>query len=128
MSREFRYLVLPTGFRSVAKTVEWFISHYLRTEADHADWRASPLRAASLRGTAPAIVIVAAHDPLADDGLAYARRLEQDGVRVISSYFSGQLHGFVSLVFRGKLLRASDPALALISGVLCNTWGEGSPV
>jgi acetyl esterase len=113
------YKRVTDGFPLVARTVEWFINHYLRNEADKYDWRASPLRAASLRGTAQAIVIVAAHDPLADEGLAYARRLEQDGVRVVSSYFSGQLHGFVSM---GKLLRASDTALETISSVLRNDW------
>jgi acetyl esterase len=113
------YKRVTDGFPLVARTMDWFVGHYLRSEADKYDWRASPLRAASLRGTAPAIVIVAAHDPLADDGLAYARRLEQDGVRVISSYFSGQLHGFVSM---GKLLRASDTALETISAVLRNAW------
>jgi hypothetical protein len=41
------------GFPLVAKTVKWCISHYLRTEADQADWRASPLRVASRRDTAP---------------------------------------------------------------------------
>jgi acetyl esterase len=107
------------GFPLVAKTMDWFINHYLRDEADKHDWRASPLRAASLAGTAPAVVIVAAHDPLADDGLAYAKRLEQDGVRVVSSYFSGQIHGFVSM---GKLLHASDIALQTISLCLRQAW------
>jgi acetyl esterase len=41
------------GFPLAAKTVKRCISHYLRTEADQADWRASPLRVASLRDTAP---------------------------------------------------------------------------
>jgi acetyl esterase len=113
------YKRVTDGFPLVARTMGWFVDHYLRNEADKYDWRASPLHAASLRGTAPAIVVVAAHDPLADDGLAYARRLEQDGVRVVSSYFSGQLHGFVSM---GKLLRASDTALETISAVLRNAW------
>src|SRR5262245_35399057 len=30
--------------------MDWFIAHYLRNDADKADWRASPLRAASLKG------------------------------------------------------------------------------
>ena len=32
--------------------MHWFIAHYLRSDADEADWRASPLRAASLGGPA----------------------------------------------------------------------------
>src|SRR5438477_271189 len=37
----------------------WFQQHYLRGPADALDWRASPIRAASLAGVAPAIVITA---------------------------------------------------------------------
>src|SRR5437588_12205831 len=37
----------------------WFREHYLRSPADAADWRASPIRAASLARVAPAIVITA---------------------------------------------------------------------
>ena len=113
------YRRVTDGFPLVAGTMKWFIDHYLRDEADRRDWRASPLRAASLRGTAPAIVIVAAHDPLADDGLAYAKRLEQDGVGVTSHYFSGQIHGFVSM---GRLLRAADTALQMVAISLRQSW------
>ncbi len=113
------YHRITDGFPLVARTMEWFIGHYLRDEADKYDWRASPLRAASLAGTAPAIVVIAAKDPLCDDGLAYAKRLEHDGVLVDSLYFSGQLHGFVSM---GKLLRASDTAIRMIANSLRQSW------
>ena len=106
-------------FPLVARTMEWFIGHYLRDEADKYDWRASPLRAASLAGTAPAIMVIAAHDPLCDDGLSYAKRQEHDGVLVDSLYFSGQLHGFISM---GRLLRASDTAIRMIANCLRQSW------
>ena len=114
------YSRVTDGFPLVARTMVWFIEHYLRDEADKYDWRASPSRAASLRGSAPAIMVVAAHDPLADDGLAYAKRLEREGVRVASLYFSGQIHGFVSM---GKLLRAADTAIGMVANSLRQTWG-----
>lgn len=113
------YRRVTEGFPLVARTMEWFIGHYLRDEADQYDWRASPLRAASLAGTAPAVVVIAAHDPLCDEGLAYAKRLEQDGVLVDSLYFSGQLHGFISM---GKLLRASDTAIRMVANSLRQSW------
>ena len=113
------YRRITEGFPLVARTMAWFINHYLNNEAEKHDWRASPLRAATLRGTAPAIVVVAAYDPLADDGLAYAKRLEQEGVPVTSSYFSGQIHGFISM---GKMLRAADTALQMIAVSLRQTW------
>jgi acetyl esterase len=113
------YARVTDGFPLVNRTMVWFIDHYLRNEADKYDWRASPLRAASLAGTASATVIVAAHDPLADESLAYAKRLEQDGVLVTSHYFSGQIHGFVSM---GKMLRGAEMAVRTAALALRLTW------
>ena len=83
------------GVPLTAKTMDWFIDHYLHGPKDRADWRASPLRAADLSGVAPALVLTASYDPLCDEGVAYAERLEREGVRVIHLHFSDQLHGFV---------------------------------
>jgi acetyl esterase len=50
-----------------------------------------------LSGVAPASIVLAGCDPLHDEGLAYARRLEQAGVEVELRDFAGQLHPFVLL-------------------------------
>ncbi len=96
-------------------TMKWFIDHYMRSDADRIDWRASPMRAASLAGTAPAIVITASADPLHDEGADYALRLEREGVRVTHVNFSDQVHGFVSM---GKIIRASSMALEMAGAAL----------
>ena len=113
------YRRVTEGFPLVARTMEWFIDQYVRSETDKYNWRASPLRAATLAGTAPAIMVIAAHDPLCDEGLAYAKRLEHEGVLVESLYFSGQLHGFISM---GRLLRASDSAIRMVANALRQSW------
>jgi acetyl esterase len=77
--------------------MDWFIAHYLRSPADKADWRASPLRAASLKGLAPALIITAGFDPLCDEGQAYAEALRAAGVPVGHEPFAGQIHGFLSM-------------------------------
>ena len=51
---------------------------------------ASPLRAASLSGMPPALVIVAQYDPLTDEALDYAERLPDAKVSV----YDGMVHGF----------------------------------
>ncbi len=68
---------ITEGVPLTSKTMRWFIDHYMRDGADERDWRASPLRAADLSGTAHALVLTCACDPLCDEGIAYARRLER---------------------------------------------------
>ena len=67
---------------------------------------ASPLRAASLAGLAPVVMILAEHDILREDGEEYIRRLEAVGVPVEVHRYEGQLHGFIG--FSGKLDAARD--------------------
>jgi acetyl esterase len=98
-----------------SRTTKWFIDHYMRNEVDRIDWRASPARAASLAGTAPALVITASVDPLHDEGVEYAQRLEREGVRVAAVNFSDQMHGFMNM---GKIIRASATVLAMIGEAL----------
>ncbi len=103
------------GVPLTSATMKWFIDHYMRTDTDRIDWRASPVRAASLAGTAPALVITASVDPLHDEGADYALRLEREGVRVAHINFADQLHGFLSM---GKIIRASGTALGMIGEAL----------
>lgn len=89
-------------------SLTWFQANYLRGPEDKADWRASPLKAASVAGLPPAFVLTASHDPLRDEGEAYARRLIEAGVRVTTWRVPGQVHGFLPM---GKLMRAAAPTL-----------------
>jgi acetyl esterase len=77
--------------------VLWYMEQYLRGEADKADLRASPLRAPSLAGQPPAMIVTAGFDPLRDEGRAYADRLRGAGVDVVYREYPGQIHAFVSL-------------------------------
>jgi acetyl esterase len=91
------YRRVTAGVPLTAATMHWFIGHYTPRESDRLDWRASPLRAASLASVAPALVLTVAHDPLCDEGRAYARRLEQEGVRVIALHYGDQMHGLLGI-------------------------------
>ncbi len=75
----------------------WYAEQYLRSEADKADLRASPLRAPSLAGQPPALIITAGFDPLRDEGRAYGDRLREAGVDAVHREYPGQIHAFVSL-------------------------------
>lgn len=86
----------------------WFRQQYLRNDAERDEPKAAPLRAASLRGVAPATVFTAEFDPLRDDGAAYAERLRADGVDVEQYCWPGQIHGFASML---GAIDAADAAL-----------------
>jgi acetyl esterase len=79
-----------------ARDVEWCWSHYLARDEDGVDPYASPLRAQSLAGLPPALVLTAEHDPLRDEGERYAERLREDGVEVEAVRVHGASHGFFS--------------------------------
>jgi len=116
---------ITDGVPLTSATMRWFIDHYMRGADDSRDWRASPLRAADLSGTAQALVLTCSHDPLCDEGIAYARRLEREGVRVVHMHFSDQPHGFVSM---GRIIRASDVAIDAMGAVLKKALWPPPPV
>lgn len=82
---------------------------YLGPDPDAANPSASPLLAADHGGLPPALIQVAEHDPLRDDGAQYARVLRDAGVSVRLTEYVGMPHGF--LTFPG-LCRSAPQALA----------------
>ena len=113
------YQRITEGYPLVASTMKWFIGHYLPVPADAADWRASPLRAPSLAGVAPALVLTCSHDPLCDEGAEYARRLDREGVPVTHLHYNDQMHGFLTM---GKLIRASQSLIDALAVALRRGW------
>jgi acetyl esterase len=81
------------------RAMKWFEDHYIG--AAEVDWRIAPLRADDLAGLPPAVVLVAELDPLRDEGLAYATRLQQAGVVTTVHEAPGMVHGFFSFPVDG---------------------------
>jgi acetyl esterase len=95
--------------------MRYYIDAYAPEPAQRRDWRASPLFAASLKGLAPALVLLAGFDPLCAEGEAYAARLTAEGVDTTVRRYPGQMHGFAS---RAKLLPKAYDAIADIAALL----------
>ena len=89
------------GYLLTREGIEFFRRCYLPEKKHWADWRASPLLAASHADLPPAFVMTAGYDPLRDEGREYAERLAQAGVEVAYREYSDMVHGF--LLFGGVL-------------------------
>jgi acetyl esterase len=114
------YEQFATGYALTRDAMRWYWSQYLG-DADGGRPDASPLRASDLAGLPPAIVVVAECDPLRDDGLRYAERLEAAGVTVTLLRYEGMIHNFVR--FAAVIDRASA-ALDDIARKLAARLGE----
>jgi acetyl esterase len=99
-------------------SVTWYWRHYLARPSDGADPLASPLRADSLRGLPPALVMTAEYDPLRDEAEAYAERLRRSDVPVELVRYDGMVHGFFTMT---GTLEAARKAMSQVT-----TWLSGS--
>ena len=103
------------GFLLTLDEMRWYWENYLSSSDDLQSIYACPLRATSLKGLPPALLLLAECDPLHDEGAAYGERLHADGVGVQSIFYNGQIHGFFTMpgVFDRARVAHEDAATAL---------------
>jgi acetyl esterase len=88
------YHEFAEGYGLTRARMRFFWKSYLG-EREGDDPFLSPLRASSLRGLPPALVVTAGCDVLRDEGEAFSNRLRADGVSVESMRIDGVIHGFI---------------------------------
>lgn len=88
------------------------LGHYWRTflgdQPDRFDADVTPLAVNDLTGLPPAIVVTAGLDPLADEGVDFARRLRDAAVPVVLRHHPDQFHGFLTIPGYGPGISAAE--------------------
>lgn len=90
------YLENAEGKMLTRDLMIWFWDQYAGN-ADRDQPTLSPLRAADLSRLPPTFIVTAEHDPLRDEGEAYAANLAAAGVPVTFERIAGVVHAFQSL-------------------------------
>jgi acetyl esterase len=95
------------GYLLESATLNWFYRQYAPVTLQRSDWRCSPLYAGErLRGSAATLLLVAEFDPLVDEGLAYGKVLQAQGVEVETVLCRGLTHDFLRM--NGLLLDVAE--------------------
>ena len=85
------------GYLLTAAEMRFYWDAYVQDGADRTHPWLSPGLVDDLAGLPPMVVITAEHDPLRDEGNAFAERLEQASLLLTGAEMKGQIHGFLSL-------------------------------
>lgn len=106
------------GYYNPLSALQWYWDQYVPRATDRTNPYASPLHAADLSGLPPTVTVVAGHDPLRDEGQAYAAELNRAGVATVVRYFEGGVHGFMTMPTLDICKRARAQACADLTELL----------
>ncbi|GAS90137.1 alpha/beta hydrolase [Mycolicibacterium brisbanense] len=79
------------------KQMDWLAGLYVTDARDRSDPRVSPILAEDLSGVPATLITVAGFDPLRDEAIAYASRLNSFGVPTRLLREGGLVHGYLSM-------------------------------
>lgn len=85
------------GFSLRKPSLDWFASQYLSGGVPANDPEISPLLMEDVSRLPPTLLVTADHDPLRDEGRAYAQKLVGAGNDVSYIEWRGTVHGFMML-------------------------------
>lgn len=112
------YRQFGRGYYNPKPALQWYWDQYVPTVADRSHPYASPLHAPDLSGLPPTVAVIAGHDPLRDEGRAYAEALRRAGVPTAVRYFEGGVHGFMTMPTLDICGRARAQACASLTELL----------
>lgn len=80
---------------TTSSMIDYWKAYTPETAGRSTDPLATPMVAKDLKGLPPAYILVAEHDPLVDDGVAYGAKLMAAGVETGFYHADRMIHGFV---------------------------------
>ncbi|GAA4558781.1 alpha/beta hydrolase [Pseudonocardia xishanensis] len=108
-----------------ADDMDWFWSVYVPDVERRAEPDASPGLVEDLAGLAPALFVVAEFDPMRDEALDYARRLESAGVPTTVLHYDTVAHGFFPMA---GTLAVADNAIRTVGLAVADACRAGGAV
>lgn len=90
------YQRITCGFPLTARSMYWFKDQYTTQDQDWGDARLSPLLHAKGRKQPPLFILTVGHDPLSDEGIAYASAAARAGTEVLHLHLPGHAHGVLT--------------------------------
>lgn len=110
------------GYGLTARSMAWFWEQYGVSDQDQL---ASPLAAADLASSPPAVIVTAGYDPLRDEGDEYAESLAAAGVPVTHLRYPTLHHSFFAV---GALVPAAAEAIEEICTAFARLLAPAEPL
>jgi len=90
------YIENKDDYSLTATSMKWFWEQYINSDSDMENPYVCPLKYSDHSGLPQACIIVAEHDPLLDEGIAYHNKLQSANVKSKLIKYPGVMHGFYS--------------------------------
>jgi acetyl esterase len=115
------YVEQAKGFPIGRADMAWFFDHYVPVD-QRDDPCVSPLRASTLAGLPSTLLVIAAHDPLRDEAVAFADALSAASVKVDRTLLPTMCHGFLRLTGVSAGARAArDDIVAAVAQLVAQS-------
>jgi len=75
--------------------IKWYFDQYFLNGGDR--FKASPIHFKQLKLLPPIYIALAEYDPLFDEGISFAQKVQKLGVKVVVDEFKGMIHAFIQL-------------------------------
>jgi acetyl esterase len=111
------YRLFGRGYYNPKPAMQWYWDCYVPSADDRLHPYAAPLRA-DLVGMPHAVLVIAGHDPLRDEGLSFGAALEAAGVPIVQLRYDGGIHGFMTMPMLDLAHRARKDACAALADLL----------